>query len=222
MKVLINVSKVLLIAGLLFSCKVKLPNHQPQTHSVIFQPNGQTGVDAMIGNCVECNYINSNYGTHPDFLAAAATNKGNISYGRSLIYFDLSSIPANAEILEARLSLYSINSPGNGSHRTLDGSNESVIQKVTSPWDEMTVTWNNQPTSTDENQVFVPASTAGIQDYPNIDVSNLIRDLHANPAINYGLKFSLVTEQHYRQLVFASSDYSDSTKRPKLEVIYKD
>jgi hypothetical protein len=204
--------------GIFYRLKLK-PNIATET-TVTFQPDGADGVDAWLGNNLERGYNTHNFGSHPDFMSSAWTADGDMSNVRSLLYFDLTSIPAEAEIDHAILSLYGVNSAGNGSHSTLSGSNASVLQKVTSPWNENTVTWDTQPGTTDLNQVIVPESTFEAQDY-HMDVTNLIRDLHANPESNYGLKLKLVTEERYRKLVFASSDNPDSTKRPKLEITYK-
>ena len=54
---------------------------------------------------------------------------------RALIKFDLGSIPAGSQVLAAILYIYN------------DQADNYVVNilQVTSPWDEMSVTWNNQP-----------------------------------------------------------------------------
>lgn len=184
--------------------------------TIILQPNGSNGKDAY----VDSRYNNNNYGSHVDFAAMSWTNGGVPSDARSLIDFDFSSIPAGATINSASLSLYSYNSPANGSHSTLSGSNESVLLRITSSWDENTVTWNSQPSTTTQNQVILPESTSPIQNYLNIDVTILIEDMLNDPANSHGFLLKLINEEYYRSMIFASSDNNDLTLHPKLEITY--
>jgi hypothetical protein len=185
-----------------------------------YQPDGSTGVDAGVFSCVECGYSTRNFGNIQEFSAIATTNGGS-SNARALIRFDLSNIPEGAVITSATLSLYYANSPSNGDHRYQWGSNSCKLQRVTSPWDEQTVTWATQPSVSSTNQVILPASTTETQDYPDINVTKLIADIVADQSKNYGMMLRLQTEEIYRQLIFASSDHPDATKRPKLVVKYK-
>ena len=175
-------------------------------------------------SCVKDAYIESrlhsnNFGNHIDLPAIAWTNGSVPTDARGLIYFDISNIPAGSEIIDARLSLFSYNSPANGSHSTLSGSNESILKRITANWDEFQVTWDNQPTTSTQNSVILPASTNAIQHYPNIDVSDMVQDMVDNPTSSFGFQLSIIAEQqYYRRLIFASTDNPDSTLFPKLEI----
>ena len=184
--------------------------------TIVLQPDANQGKDAYI----ESRNNSKNYGNHIDFPAISGTNGGIEVISRGLIDFDLSGIPNGATINSAKLSLYSYNSPANGTHSTQSGSNKSVLSRITNSWDESTVNWNNQPTTTTQNQVFLPASTNSIQDYPNIDVTNLVQDMIDDPDNSHGFLLKLVKEQDYRKMIFASSDNSDSSLHPKLEVTF--
>jgi hypothetical protein len=188
-------------------------------HSLTLQPNGTVGVDALVSNYSTS--INNNYGANPEFEAYNWTISSTPFINRSFIRFDFSSLPANATILQAKLTLY--NNPttpdGEGAHSSLSGSNAGWLQRVTSPWNESTITWNNQPSTTTANQVAVPQSTSEHQDY-DLDITTLAQAMAANQSTNYGFMLRSQTEVNYRALIFASSDYSDSTKRPKLSIIY--
>jgi hypothetical protein len=182
------------------------------------KPNAAVGKDALITS------LNPtlNAGTHAEYNALAWTNGGNPVTFRSLVEFDLSTVPAGALITSAGLSLYSYNSPANGQHSTLSGSNEAYLQRITSTWDESTVTWNTQPTVTTQNQVLLPASVSPSQDYLNTNVAAMVQDMIDNPGTSYGFRISLVTESAYRSLVFASSDNATSSLHPELDVCYVD
>jgi gliding motility-associated-like protein len=174
--------------------------------------------------CVKDAYIESrlhgnNFGNHIDLPAIAWTNGGVPTDARGLIHFDISNIPIGAEILNARLSLFSYNSPANGSHSTLSGSNESILKRITSNWVESQVTWDNQPTTSSQNSVILPASTNSIQNYPNINVTDMVQDMVNNPSGSFGFQLSVIAEQQYfRRLVFASTDNPDTTLFPTLEI----
>jgi gliding motility-associated-like protein len=191
----------------------------PYYTQLTIQPDSAMGIDAHIetgrGN------DDVNYGKRIDLQSCAYTDGGVPYTARSLIAFDLDTIPAGRQIGLSYLSLYSYDSPQDGHHETISGSNEALLQRVTSPWDESTVTWNTQPNVTTTNEVLLPASTANIQHYENIDITAFIQEMYNNPATNYGMLFRLVTEDYYRKMLFASSDNADSTLWPKLDVYYR-
>jgi hypothetical protein len=188
----------------------------PADTCVILQPAEKLGKDAFIQSRLSGN----NAGYHSDFIASSWTYNGVPCDVRSLIDFDLSFVPADAIINSAYLSLYSYTSSANGSHSNMSGSNESVLSRVTSPWDENTVTWNNQPSTTNQNELILAKSVEEIQDYENMDVTSLLRDMVGNPYESYGFLFKLKTEERYRSMIFASSDYEDANLHPKLKVCY--
>ena len=101
-------------------------------------------------------------------------------------------------------------------------SNPAWVKRVISgDWDESTITWLNKPTTTDLHQVAIPASTAQYgYDVLELDVTTLVKDMRSDHQ-NYGFCLQMQTEQIYRSLLFASSEFSDATKRPKLVVQYR-
>jgi hypothetical protein len=107
-----------------------------------------------------------------------------------------------------------------GQHSAIGVSNNAWLERVTSPWNEFTVTWNNQPSATTVNRVAVPASTSPSEDYLNMDVTTLTQDIISSPSGNFGIMLILDVEQTFRRLNFCTSDYPDSTKHPKLEISY--
>jgi len=184
---------------------------------VTLQPNNTTGVDAIISSYPA--QASLNYGSHAEFNAVGWTVSGTPVVARSLLYFNLSAIPQSALITSALLSLYydSASSNGGGVH---SGSNAAYLKRVTASWTENAVTWNNQPSTTTANQVSLPASTSGTQDYTNIDVTIMLTDMIANPSTNYGFMLQLQNENFYKALLFASSDFPVASKRPKLVISY--
>ena len=154
---------------------------------------------------------------YPDMVAAAWTYHGEFNLWRPLFKFDLRGVPARAQVLHARLSLFGNPYPVSALH---SGANKSYLRKVTSAWDHNTVTWETQPDFSTVNQVELPQSTSPTQDYPDIDVTELVKDMLLDSANNFGFVIMNRFENIYRSMNFASSDCIDSTKRPLLVISY--
>ncbi len=151
------------------------------------------------------------------------TRDAGIYIHRSLLSFNLENITDANKISKAYLSLYfdsttyHWDAAGFGNY----GQNEAVIQRITESWEEHIVTWNNQPATTNLNQVFLPQSQSQTQDYLNIDVTLLVKDMIAHPNTSDGFMIKLLNEGSiYHSLVFASSDNFNPSKHPKLTIEY--
>jgi len=185
--------------------------------TLTLQPNAAQGKDAML-NGLPINQ-NGNYGSNVRFFTSAWTSGGVPLVTRSVIDFDLTQLPQNAQIISAYMSLY--HDPNSSfPHSTTSGTNASYLQRITSAWNENTVTWNTQPSTTTANQVTLPASTSTTQHYLNIDVTTLVQDMVNNPSSSFGFMLRLQNESYYRRLDFASSDHINSSLHPKLVVTY--
>jgi gliding motility-associated-like protein len=187
-----------------------------KAHTVVtFQPDSVCGKDALVISL----WPNTNYGSHPDFLACTWTNQGNPSTARALIEFDLNTIPPGAVILNATLELFHYASPMNTGHSNLSGPANAWLERITQPWNENTVTWSNQPATSAVNQINVPAPTSMTQNY-SINVITLVNDILNDPANSFGFELRMQNESYYRSLLFASSDMSNPSLRPKLTITY--
>jgi len=186
--------------------------------TITLQPNSEKGKDAYFKDLTPT----LNQGSHQDFSAIAWTNVSNPVIARSVIDFDFSSIPSGSIVNSAYLSLYNNSTSVNngGEHSSMSGPNTAVLKRITSSWEEFTITWNNQPSTSSLNEVQLPQSTTANHDYINIDVTILLQDIIDNPSTSFGFMISLETELYYRCIILSSSDHSDSTKHPKLIVTY--
>ncbi|NPD46508.1 DNRLRE domain-containing protein [Lentimicrobium sp. S6] len=184
----------------------------------VFQPGSREGKDAILHGLIS--EINNNYGDNPQIAANAWTFGGTPGVVRNLIDFDLKKLPSNAKIKKAILSLYAWDHVNKefGQHSTLSGSNACILHRVISPWEENKVTWNTHPEYTDKNKVTIPYSDFPTQNYPNIDVTELVEDMVAMPKKSFGFLLKLETEEYYRMMNFCSSDHSNPELRPQLKV----
>jgi len=178
------------------------------------KPNADEGKDARVQSILP----NTNIGNSIFFHGHAGTMQGQPFIDRSFIEFDLSKIPANFHINKATLSLYS--NTEFGGHATISGTNAGWLQRITSPWEEDEITWNNQPETTSENQVAVPLSKTFDQDYENIVVTELVKDMMSDPENSFGFMLTLQVESDYRYLEFCSSDSPDPGLHPELFISF--
>lgn len=183
----------------------------------ILKPGAVEGKDASVGSL----FPNA-LGDLESNTAYTWTGQGNTIYKQTLIQFDLSQIPEYAVITSVSLSLFYNPTDPYESFSTHTGDNDLRIRRITSTWDEQTVTWNSRPTATSENEVILPESSNNVQDYTGIDITQLIVDIIASSEGNNGLVLSMVNEQNpYRALLFASSDHPNSALHPELTVYWE-
>lgn len=225
--------KVLFVAALMLSAVLSFG----QTTTLVFKPNATVGKDTpiwkfdddCIGNGSTQTNADRNFGTEETLWMKDWTwNAIGCSGGtiRSLLCFtELSTIPSNAVIVSATLRLYGVTSDRNTSYSGAPASyyeNTVVVQQITSPWNENTVTWNTQPSTTTANQFIIPQSTSQYNwNYTNSSSELVAMVQNMVSGNNYGFMLRLQTEQHYRNMVFASSDHPDASLHPELEVTYR-
>src|SRR5262245_27939204 len=190
---------------------------QAQT-TVTFQQgkNGYTGVvetyiDQFVDDCV--GGVERIEIRHWDD-GAGVTEKMNI-----LIKFDVSTLPPDATVTSAKLTLFSTRARG-------QNGDVPVLQKVTSTWDNKTK-WNTAPSAV-ATSVSCPPVT-GYQDDPVVPemytitgLESLVQGWIASPGANYGVQLSCTSNLNFR---FASSEYPDLVSptnpyRPELEVTF--
>ncbi|MGL4630335.1 MAG: DNRLRE domain-containing protein [Leadbetterella sp.] len=185
------------------------------------------GKDATIRNLghISGQGLNDNLGNDFDLNSNSWTWSGSPGNHRNFIDFNLRSIPSSSAITSSSIKLY--NSGTSFNHKSMlnqsSNPNSLNINRVTSAWQEGTVTWNNQPSISTQNVV-----TSGHITYAeasrSIQISNLVSDYVKNPSVSYG--FSMINtremneSRYYNGKVFASSDYLDSKLHPELVVSY--
>ncbi len=198
-------------------------NSLAQINTFVIQPDSTDGFDAWIWSFEPAREINFgswngiNYNLHNVIRAEVWKWSGKETPDtiRGLLKFDLSDIPRSASIFEAKLSLYFFANEG---FTPQLGNNEISIQRLVEGWSEDSVTWNNQPETSDRNKIVLEKSTSMDQDYLEIDIRNLVQEMVYFPEKNFGVMIKLLNEIEYSGVTFASSNHKDKAKHPKLLV----
>ena len=167
---------------------------------------GAEGKDALVNSFL----------TESNYEGSSIIDAGNFASGttvRSYIQFNLSSVPADARVIDADLKLYQYNS----------GTKNSTINlyKVTSGWQEGTLNWNSQPNYSTEAE-YSTNITAGVVAWKSWDIDSFVQGWLDGTISNYGMALVNTDETTLDTFVyFHSSDYAtDTTKCPKLVISY--
>jgi len=168
-----------------------------------------------------------------DIRSTSSTNYGlcdNIWVGssdnwRGLVYFDLSSIPSNATITNAFITLTAIDGSSNG--------NRNVhVHRVTSEWTEGNscggsgpVNWYNRLIGLNWNTSggdFTPSITSTIVSGTyfapyNWTITQTVQDWINGAYPNFGVIF-IQTENQYK--AYATKDHATSNYHPRLTITY--
>jgi hypothetical protein len=132
---------------------------------------------------------------------------------RSLVRFDLSSIPSGATILSAKMNLYATVPP--------TASTPLYVHRVTGPWAEAGITWDTMPTITPNNDAWV--SVGPSVGWKPWTVTAVVQGWWAGTYPNYGLlvKYPAGAEGSAGDdIVFATREDATTANRPTLEVQY--
>ncbi|QEC65948.1 DNRLRE domain-containing protein [Panacibacter ginsenosidivorans] len=195
---------------------------------VILKPNAKDGQDTYVTFWNgDASWANST-GDWAQELSMDSWTNGGLQMGvRSYLRFDkIALIPADAQIISAKLFLYakgsSISNPNGNSGYSgspYNTDNACKIERVTGgTWDEATLTWNTQPAVTTADAAIIPASNSQWAYNTKVDVTNMVKAMAADPSKNYGFRISLVNENIYRSMIFASSENTNPKLRPKLVI----
>ncbi len=154
-------------------------------------------------------------------ISSVWTYYGEFGIGRSLIGFDFSALRNDYKVLDATLNLYHNPISGHIGHSAIGGDNTGMIFRITEHWEDITVTWANQPATTNTNAIVIPAPENDSADFINVDILPIIRDMIRHPENSDGFMIKLFSEEaQYRSLVFASSDHPDLNLHPSIVITF--
>jgi len=191
---------------------------------IILQPGPEKGKDAMISNLDP----EKNFGAHKYFEATFLSEPvlTVMRSNRSLIFFNLDTLPKSAVIKRVMLTLsYDLPIPFDNTY--LPGTDPvpgtvwygGVLQQVVEPWEEDKVTWSTQPKAIEANQVFIMPFIRNVN-FIDIDVTRLFVPMAEIAAPNHGMLFRLWPAEKFPGFRFASSDFPEPKMRPRLTVYY--
>jgi hypothetical protein len=205
---------------------LKIPYDSGQWKVLVLQPGPENGKDAMISNLEP----GKNFGYHKYFEATFISEPilTVMRSNESLISFDMNALPKSAMIRKVDLTLWyelpliwdsTIFYPAGGSNIEWRGG---VFQKIIQPWEEDKVTWNEQPETTEANQVYISPFILNAN-MITVDVTRLYVQDPATDAPyipGYGMFFRLWPQEWVPGFRFVSSDYPEPGMRPKLTIYY--
>lgn len=183
----------------------------PGVQVLVLQP-GSEGKDSYLRS----NAADTNFGTDTSLKLKDASG----GHRRPILEFNLSTLPADAVIINSTLELYLQTQPG--------GSFDTIVNRITENWTETGVTWNSRNGVNDWSSAGGSISTPAIvtnvdfssSGFKALNVTDLITYWHNGTYNNSGM---LITGGITGVAVdLSSSDYTaDISQRPKLTIYYK-
>ncbi len=133
-----------------------------------------------------------------------------------VLRFDLSSItiPDGSEISSANLYLYNYGPILNF------GNPPKRLFHITEEWAPETATWFNKPEIAWESSAKV-YDEGGFNKWEKLDALPLVRDITSGDSTNHGFAVN-IDMYEYGGITYYSSEHSDITLRPKLELLISD
>lgn len=208
-------------------------------NNTVTQPAGT--VTAVFGDVTGANYPNTVEDTFLNInnaVNATSTMLGTYTWPAAkpanaiLMNWNLSALPANAQIQSATLSLYMTGSGGDAQYEIpVSGivNKSPVIAKSngntydgTNAWTASSVAYNSIPLAQSDIAAAVDAPLVDkITGYKNWNVTNIVKGWVATPGSNRGLLLNSSSKASSdSNRTFASSEVSDANQRPKLVVTY--
>lgn len=197
---------------------MRLPVVDP---TLTIQPDGTAGVDTFIDNYVD--FVDTNFGTNASLFIGDSGPGGERT--RSLLKFDLSSLPSSALITSATLSLFA-SSDFSSNARTFR------VYRVKRAWTETGATWNkwdasnNWSTAGGFHEDDTEQTDIGSRAFTATETLNEFKDFVLTPTnkadldLGNGWMIKADTESSDMYL-FRSSDHGTADERPRLVIIYQ-
>lgn len=181
------------------------------TASVTITPNQEIVVLTPLGDAwIDRAETAANHGTGQKLRVQSESSANN----RTLVRFDLSTIPSGAKVDSASLNLFALQVPGEV--RTYG------LHRITSFWEESDVTWSKQPTGTSNYTDTV--DTLGTPGWMAWDVASDVEGMLSGALAHWGWLIEDANEYDINDGVgrseYASREYETEDLRPVLEIAY--
>jgi hypothetical protein len=183
------------------------PSHPIESASPPLATSTQRTLYAIEDATVISGFPSENFGDTIDMWAGRDKLHG-AEICRSLVWFDLSSIPTNATINSAtlRLSLYYWQDRDSGRQRSV------TTYRAKGDWDEDTVTWNSSPSY---GEAYGSESVGTTFTWYEFNVTNLVRKWVSGDASNFGIMLRGDESEGVRGFYTSESQYD-----PELVIDY--
>lgn len=177
------------------------------TLTVVFQSDK----DAYVCDC-EPNAVNPGGGEVTKLYQGPSFTGGHTCFDRSLIHWNISSLPQNITIESATIALKCTNSYGTP-------TGQMAFYRIIQSWNASTVTHNTAPQYTTDSAVFRSWPSVG-QSF-SVDATEFVRFWYTQSDSNLGiLGHSVNTGTGSGCIGYYSSRCSDVTQRPNLTIKY--
>jgi hypothetical protein len=197
------------------SCVEKTPAGSDESNLFsinIGQVSAGVPTDLVLQPSTADSYVNqqattTNYGTATAMYVQAKTGQAR----RSLVQFDISSIPSGSTINSATLELYAT---------AVSGSQTLNVHRITGIWTEADVTWNTIPTFTSSADASITGGTgAGWRTW---NVASVVQSWANGTNTNYGflVKGQSETGLTATTYTFATREHTTTTYHPLLRINY--
>ncbi len=189
-----------------------------QHQTIVLNSTGVTIEDA------EISMVNPtiNYGSTPEISVMANQSTATpvvLDIERSVLKFDLSSIPENAVVVSAELKLTAqeVQNPN---------SFNFVFSRLAAGWLDNAINWSNQPVAhTSSDLVVVAPATSTVNTTFLVDVKDHVQNMVNYGFNNEGWQIRLEDETNTTNIdygaVFYSTDHMDPNLRPELAIVYR-
>jgi hypothetical protein len=161
---------------------------------------------------IASNEPTTNFGASNWLRLGYSADPPNLGAVRTLLRFDISLIPENAQIESATCRIYQ--------HSTTlspDDPQGVEARHLADPWDEHFVTWNShKPDWGDVIRTTYPPITVG---WLEADATDLVREWYSGEHANYGITLLALEEPMERQRMFYAIE-ADNGLYPRLRVEY--
>lgn len=154
--------------------------------------------------------------------SAAWDNQGQLEKCHSLLSFDYGELPKIIKpewITNAELILIPVTLKDEG--KTDESAYRFTVRRVIQPWQDSLVTWENQPASSDKDQVVIKLNKRKRSSVINLNVTTLVKNMfkHGNFGFIMFGEDSIHSQLAYRNW-FASARIDDKSLRPALVITY--
>ena len=183
--------------------------------------NKYTLVEIKVSKDVSIN--NSTENTNLDQQNELTIGYNGSSIARALLKFDLTSIPANAEITSANISFTTLNNSKN--------SVQLALHQVTNDWNSPTATWNStgfgnwavlgSDFNTSMSDFSILSNQVETGQVQKFNVTNDVINYLNGTNTNYGWLLKLANETINNPVILGSGDSYSEAYQPTLSIAYR-